>query len=67
MDQAENGDLTWFKQERRPKHQHILPFTIVKWSVVLRLGIKNAKLKMKFCRQSFTKNIGKIAQVRKNL
>ena len=61
-----NGDLTWFKQERGTKHQQILSFAIVKWSFVPSLELEKPKISRKFFfRQSFAKNIGKIAQVKK--
>ena len=49
-----NGSLTWFKQERRPKHQQILSFAIVKWSFVPSLGLKTPKIsRRKFLGQSY--------------
>ena len=64
---AENGDLTWFKQEHWPKHQQILPFIIVKWSTVLSLGLKNPKTsRWKFFRQSSEKTLQKLRKFRKS-
>ena len=64
-----NGDLTWFKQKQGSKHQQILlSFAIEKWSFVLSLGVKKPKIsRRRFFRQSFAKNIGKTALVKKKL
>ena len=42
---AENGDLTWFKQEWGPKYQEMLCFAIAKWLFVLPiLRLKTPKI-----------------------
>ena len=45
--QAENGDLTLFKQEQGLKYHRILSCAIVKLSFVLSLGHKRPKISRK--------------------
>ena len=52
----------------RPKTSTDTAIVIVKLSFVPSLGLKKSKIsRRKFFRQSFAKNVGKIAQVKKNL
>ena len=65
---GESGYLTWFKQERGPKHQQVLSFAFVKQSFVPSLALKKAKTpRTKFFTQSCAKIFGKIVQVKKKL
>ena len=65
---AGNGNLTWCKYERGPKHQQVPFFAIVKWSFVPSLGLKEPEIsRRKLFSQSRAKNIGKIAQGKKKL
>ena len=67
LNKTENGELTWFKQQRGPIHQQILSFVIVKWLVVPSLGLEKPKISWKFFfRQSFAKNIDKLLKLRKS-
>ena len=68
LNYAENGDLTWIKQEGGLKYQQILSFAIIKWSFVPSLEFEKPKVSRKnFFRQSCAKNMGKIAQVKERL
>ena len=60
---GQNWHLTWFKLERRPKHQQILSLAIVKWLLAPRLAIKKAKTsRRRFLGELCANNIGKIHQ-----